>query len=428
LARLVRPRLETLQEASWTEIALTNNQQIQLHAIGMQLAKGTDRYGSPIQDSKASLIKIERVGGNRTARVKVLDAVGVVSIPGLQILVKPKIPKAHLIYLAEKSGLLPVTARQRTTIEEDQHLVSLIVRWYVTALERLLEEGLSRDYRVEHGQQEAVRGRIDPVQTARMLYKGQVGVHSEYEEFDFDTPLNRLLLAATQIVASGAFWEAGLRRRALRAIKLMDDVGSLKRSDMRAEVDRATAHYGDSVTLAKEVIRASGRSIEAGVSIGWAFLFRTPAPVEAGLRAILEGALADETPVGKRAFSLGGSSKTVNPDLVFGNSRAIGDIKYKVRDGDWTRSDLYEVVAFAEVASASDAVLVDFQAPNSHPAQPLRFGSISVSGISWPADDGLPPVLAERSFATAARKWWSSTIRGKSDMGAAGFEPATSRV
>jgi 5-methylcytosine-specific restriction enzyme subunit McrC len=357
----------------------------------------------------------------------VLDAVGVVSVTGLQLLVEPKIPKAHLLYLAERSGVLPAMAKQRVTIEEDQHLASFVTRWFVTALERLLEEGLSRDYRVEHGRQEAVRGRLDPVQTARMLYRGQVGVYSEYDDFDFDTPLNRLLLAAAQVVASGASLGAGLRQRAVRAIKLMDDVGSLRSSDMRAEVDSATAHYGDSITLAKEVIRSSGRALEVGVNIGWAFLFRTPAPVESGLRAILKDVLAGETHVDKRTFPLGDSSKTVSPDLVFGDARAIGDIKYKVRNGDWARADLYEVVGFAEAASVSEAVLVDFEAPNSLSVRSLTFGRIGVSGISWPADDSLTPVLAADAFSAAARRWWSSTIQGEAVMGAAGFEPATSQ-
>jgi 5-methylcytosine-specific restriction enzyme subunit McrC len=423
----VSPRLETLQESNWTEIELTNEQQAQLEAVGIRLAKGTDRYGNLVTDSGASLIKVERVSGSH-ARVRVLDAVGVVSVTGLQLLIEPKIPKAHLLFLAERSGALPAMAKQRVMLKEDQHLASLVTHWFVTALERLLEEGLSRDYRVERGRQDAVRGRLDPVQTARMLYRGQVGVYSEYEEFDFDTALNRLLLAAAQIVASGSSLTTGLRQRAARAIKCMDDVGLLRSSDMRAEVDRAAAHYRDGITLAKEVIRSSGRGLEASATMGWAFLFRTAAPVESGLRAILKEALAYETRVEKRTFPLGDSSKTVSPDLVFGDVEAIGDIKYKVRNDDWARADLYEVVAFAEAAGVSEAVLVDFQAPHSQLAQPLTFGKIGVNGVAWPADDSLPPALAAESFSAAARRWWSSVAREQVKMGAAGFEPATSRV
>jgi 5-methylcytosine-specific restriction endonuclease McrBC regulatory subunit McrC len=228
-----------------------------------------------------------------------------------------------------------------------------------------------------------------------------------------------VLLAAAQVVASGASLGTELRQRAARAIKLMDAVGSLRSSDMSVVVDRTTAHYGDSITLAKEVVRSSGRSLEMGASSGWSFLFRTAAPVEFGLRAILRDALADEARVDTRSFSLGNSSKTVNPDLVFGDIQAIGDIKYKVRDGDWARADLYEVVAFAEAAGVSKAVLVDFQPPNSRMAQPLTFGDIGVTGIAWPADDNLPPMLAAESLSTAVRRWWSSTVQeeGRDERG-----------
>jgi 5-methylcytosine-specific restriction enzyme subunit McrC len=421
-------RRETLREAAWAEVDLTLEQQAQLQAIGRRLAKGTDRYGNPIPGSEASLIKVERAIGQQRARVRVLDAVGVIAISGLQLLIEPKIPQAHLLYLAERSGVLPAMATQRAAIKEDQHLVGLVAHWFVASLERLLEEGLSRDYRVERGPQRTVRGRIDPLQTAQMFYRGELGVHCEHEEFDFDTPLNRLLLAAARIVACADPLDPVLRRRAARATRHLYDVGTFRSSDMTATVDRTTAHYGDGITLAKEIIRSSGRALGVGASIGWTFLFRTAAPIESGLRMILKEVLADQMHVAKRAFPLGDSGKTVTPDLVFGDAEAIGDVKYKLCSGDWTRPNLYEVVAFAAAAQVPEAVLVSFLAPGSPPPQSLTFGRISVKGISWPADPNLSPAQAAELFSAAARRWWATTIAGKTVMGAAGFEPATSRV
>jgi 5-methylcytosine-specific restriction endonuclease McrBC regulatory subunit McrC len=350
-----------------------------------------------------------------------------VSIPGLQLLVKPKIPQEHLLYLAQCSDVLPAMDSHRAVIEQDQHLVSLIAHWFIAALEKLLEEGISRDYRMSRDRLETVRGRIDLLRTARMFYKGQLSVFSEFEEFDFDTPLNRILLVAALVVASGEPLPSELRRRALRATRLLDGVGRFRASDMVAEVDRPTAHYADSVALAKEIIHSSGRALGTGESPGWTFLFRTADPVESGLRVILKEALQDQCKVAKRSFPLTGSSKTVNPDLVFGDVRAVGDVKYKVRDGDWQRPDLYEVVAFAEAASVVEALLVDFQAPSSRPPQAVSLGRIRVQGLSWPVHETINPEQAARSLSAKAREW-AATLPKAIRVGAAGFEPATSGV
>jgi 5-methylcytosine-specific restriction enzyme subunit McrC len=357
--------------------------------------------------------------------VTVVDSVGIVAISGLQLVVSPKIPQLHLLYLAGKSGALPAFASRPTQVDDDENLAVLVARWFVAALERLLEEGLARGYRDNQGELTSVRGRVDQVATARLVYRGRLAVHSEYEEFGFDTPLNRVLRAAARFVAAAIPFPSDLRRRAIRAAKRMDEVGELRGGDLAVRPERATAHYGDAATLAREVLRSSGRNLETGQGRSWGFLLRTPSPVEVGIRTVLKEGLAGELAVGKGSFQLHGARIRANPDLVFGDVLAVGDVKYKRGQDSWNRPDLYEVVAFAAAAERDHAVLANFR-PTLSPGLPaVQVGAIKVTEVSWPADAELEPAAAADIFVERIRSWIAS--RG-SGMGTAGFEPATSRV
>ncbi len=58
-------------------------------------------------------------------------------------------------------------------MDESENLAVLVAHWFVTALERVLEEGLARDYRQHRDELTAVRGRVLPLNTARLFYRGR---------------------------------------------------------------------------------------------------------------------------------------------------------------------------------------------------------------------------------------------------------------
>jgi len=373
-------------------------------SLGESLARGVDRFGHPISGSRATLIRVNRIDDHH-ARVTVVDSVGMVAVPRMQLVVKPKIPQGHLLHLVEIAGVLPRLAPRPTSIREDENLAQLIARWFVTALERVLEEGLSRGYRERTGELKSVRGRVSPLHSARLFYRGRLAVFSEYEAFDFDTPLNRLLLGAAKVVAAGVPFPEKTRRRAIRAIKRMDEVGEFCPGDLSARAERTTAHYADAATLAREVIESSGRSLSAGLGRGWGFLFRTAKPVEIGIRNILRESFADELAVTKKQFRFGGSKMNASPDLVFGDVLAVGDVKYKLGGDSWSRPDLYEVVAFAAAAEREHAVLANFRPLGSPALLPVQVGRIEITEVSWPADVELDPHEAAGIFAERVGSW-----------------------
>ena len=293
-------------------------------------------------------------------------------------------------------------------MKESQNLVVLVAHWFVTALEKVLEEGLARDYLTHRDELTAVRGRVLPLATARLFYRGRVAVVADYEEFDFDTPINRTMLHVARQVAAATPLPATIRRRALRAAKRLDGVGWLRRSDAGVETDRRTHYYGDALKLARQIVAATGRTLDAGSRRSWTFLFRTPIPVEVGIRAIAAGALADLVSVTNGKLPLSGANLTINPDLVFEDTDvcAIGDVKYKLLGPEWERSDLYEVVAFAAGYRVPRAVVALFAEPGAPPLSPVQIGDHRVSQVYWPADSSLSADAANEQFTDQLRSWY----------------------
>jgi 5-methylcytosine-specific restriction enzyme subunit McrC len=387
-----------------------------LVTLGRSLARKTDRFGRSLPDSKSSLIHVRRLGRGE-CEIEVLDAVGVIATPSLIIDVQPKIPRAHLIYLLERGNAIPRMGADTAALAPDTSFFQLVARWFSQALDQVLEQGLARDYRLMRDDVRAARGRVIPLATADHYYRGRTTLVAEFEEFDFDTPLNRLLLHAARLVRANVLLPDGVRRGARRAIARMDGVGELRHGDLHCEPERRTSYYGDAALLARQIINGTGRSLLIGNDRVWTFLMRTPTPVEQGLRDVLRQALPPHLKPAKRQLALEGSKMTLNPDLVFGDTNAIADIKYKVSGSDWDRADLYEVVAFATGFRASDAAIVDFQAgAKSRPT--VSVGGVTVRHVAWPTRDISPEAaLADVAFEIVA---WSNEWKQAGES-----EPAT---
>jgi 5-methylcytosine-specific restriction endonuclease McrBC regulatory subunit McrC len=296
----------------------------------------------------------------------------------------------------------------------------LVASWYVAALEGLLRSGLASGYRDARDELMVGRGRVLAVGTARLLLKGRARLDCQYEEFDLDTPLNRVLRAAASAVAGSPALARDIRRRAKRAIDHMEGVGRLHAADVRtAWPERHTWRYAAPLQLARHVLAATGRGIDVGDEHGFAFLIRTPEMVEEALRRIAQAALGDVVTVEKRTRFLTGSAHSLTPDVSFG-TQAVGDVKYKVWRGDWDRADLYQLVAFATGFDVTNAVRIGFSATAPTPAPPkpahVQVGRVSLARCDWPFEDSLSPQDAEESLTRQLRAWWAGLPRDASQL------------
>jgi len=342
-------------------------------------------------------------------RLRVDNAVGVISVADLQIAVEPKIPRSHLLHLFERSGAIPRTEDQLTLVEPDEPLWKLVMSWFIASTELLMRRGLMRDYTPVRADIPLVRGKIHAAHTVLNVFRGRILADCDFEEFELDTPLNRLLLAAARVVAGSPVLDDLLRRRALHIVGRLDEiVGELQPDDLSASIERRTHHYADATTLARHVIRRSGRTLSHGVATSWSFLIPTPIMIEEGIRRIIQHALVPGMSVVKQGRQLEGSNLTVNPDLVFGSNLALGDVKYKISSGAWNRADLYEVVSFAAAFRTAHAILITFSPEHDPiPAPALKVGDIAVSELTWAANTAITPREAEDALISQVLTWMS---------------------
>ena len=125
--------------------------------------------------------------------------------------------------------------------------------------------------------------------------------------------------------------------------------------------------------------------------------------VEEGIRNILAERLPGVL-VTKEARTASGSKMTFNPDLVFNHGALVGDVKYKLAGGDWSRGDLYQAIAFAEAFRTRRACVVQFGRSDQAELPEVEVGLKRISPLRWLVD-ALSPELAAAGLAQATAEW-----------------------
>lgn len=387
-----------------TSLPLTATQAAELRRLGSSLASDKRWWGDP--DNEATLrtvVRCEPAGPNNTYRIRISEAVGAIGLGDVQIIIRPKIPTPHLLHLLELSGKLPRVGPERAAIAESSGFFTLVARWFMQSCEILLRHDLIRDYEQWTEDLAFVRGRVDALRTARSFARGGVALRCTFSSFNEDNPLNRIVRAASRRVMTSRTLPADDRRRARRIHGRLDKVGPLRHGDLETRTDARTRRYNDCLTLSKTILTAWGTETGAGSIPGTTFLFRTPEAIEEGVRNALAQQLDPRWSICKRGRILtGGRNRKLNPDLVFGNGHAVGDIKYRTStNGDIKRSELNQVTTFAAGYHATKATLVAF----GHPAvgEEVNVGNIAVSAFNWDTDR--LPIEAAATLADHIRTW-----------------------
>jgi hypothetical protein len=406
-------RTEIVTESQRKILALTASEASGLSAIGTRLASQKEWWGATDADGEAaedrSIVRVQPVGHDQWA-VRVSDAVGVIAVGDLELVVAPKIPPDHLVHLLARAGELPRLDEAPVHAAVSSSLWELVARAFVEAAEDLLRLGLIRDYREMSDTLDAASGRIDVLGTTRHFYAARLALDCVFDDFSFDTPLNRVVLAAIREVAESPLLPSSLRLRSVRFLAWLDGVGDLQPLDMTVEVDRRTRHYDGPLRLARHILRHVGRHLATGPNVAWSFLIRTPEMVERGLLVILADRLGPAR-VRKGHLQLAGSTLTFNPDLVFDGGRAIGDVKYKLSRGEWDRADLYEVIAFAEAYRASQGLILRFREPGIPALAELAVGAKTVHEVTWAADPSVDPIDAANAVADEVAQWLGDRVQ-----------------
>ena len=395
--------IQRLTESKAATLTLTDDQASALRRIGRNLASDVAWWGDPeieadedSENRERTVIDVTRSDEPSRWRVKVKDAIGLVSVGDVQIEVEPKIPTNHLLYLLEKADAVPRLEETITWAATGDAFWKLIARWFLAELETVLRRDLVRDYEHHEEELKIIRGRVNPVRVAVSYYRGRLDFECEFEEFKTDTPLNRTLRTAARKVSSIQTLDRPTRSRSAAAISRMEDIGDLRPGDLRAVLGRNTGHYRNAILLARHLLRETGRLPAGGATYSRTFLIPTPKLVEKAVLQILREQLGDRWDIRPRSFALDPSHVRVNPDLVFDDGLAIGDVKYKLFSADWSRSDLYQNVAFATAFRTGRGCVIGF-AGREDPIPPsVSIGDVTVMPMVWPISESTDPADAAR--------------------------------
>ena len=350
-------------------------------------------------------IRFTKFESNRW-KVEAHHLVGVIHAGDTTIEITPKIPLEHLMYLAEEAEVLPKSAREQASAVSASSLRNLVIHWFLEETERLISIGLVRDYEEQVVTGETWGGTLEVLYVADRFYQGALEPRVTTDRYTVDSALNRVLRAAVTRVASSSSLHSQRARRLLRSFA---EIGLLRATDLRVKPSRSTRHYADAWRLANQVLMSVGRAAQSGQVEGWSFVFSTPDLVEQGIRSILSTELGVSTD--RRTYGEG--EARFNPDLVFGNVLAVGDVKYKVSDDAvWTnwRGDLYQSLAFATAARVKHSVIVRFsEVPLI--VESIRAGENTVAQLVWPVgtiEAPLAPSVARDELRRAALTWWKN--------------------
>lgn len=396
----------TIPESTWSDVPLNRDLAGALEQAGQRLASNASWWGAPDdeQDSGSLIRCRQRTGGDWQVRVH--DAVGVITVADLQLVVQPKIAMPHFIYLLKLTDEFPRHDRGPGTLETAPDLWKLVARWYVNELQRITRLGLVRDYHRTTAELAFARGSIRPRESVLAYYAGRPALTCDYDDFGIDTPANRVLRTAAQVVVSAPALDWEIRRQARSMAEALRDAGELKPGDVHSAQhsrDRRLDHYRPGLNLAAHVLSRTGRTLVAGQHTVWTFLIRTPGAIENAIRNLLVRELGSHVVGSTGRRTVAGVS--FNPDIVFPGN-AIADVKYKLAGPYWDRSDLYQSIAFATAFEVHYGAVFNF-APVGHRLPDATPGNLRIRHIPWIEDD--EPETAANDFTHRVEDWLAST-------------------
>lgn len=386
--------LHTLEESSGEVLDLSGEEARALSRVGRKLASN-EKWWSGNEESAVERTIIKCAADSRGWRVRVQDAVGAVSAAGAQVVVHPKIPLDHLLYLFERSGTVPRIDEQVVSlVSKESNFIEIVGQWFLHHLRQVLNRGLVKDYRLIEERLNSPKGRLMVSSTATSWYSGKFSFDCSYEEFDEDNSFNRVIFEAGRAIVSGRELFSNTTRKKARS--LLFEFPPMKPfcwEDTNCTTDRRTLYYEEALTLARHILSSTGRELEHGSSASHSMLVKTPPLVEEGIRRILVQGLAPIHTVNKEKKRVS-AQHTLNPDLVFNDGLVVGDVKYKLIGETWSRSDLNQLGTFAAGFRSPKGILIGFGKENHKLPKSIILGDHALTVVRWDASGELEPKAA----------------------------------
>jgi 5-methylcytosine-specific restriction enzyme subunit McrC len=360
-------RTITLREFKAEELSLTEEEARQVAACS----------GASLQVRLTPEGRHELKAGNR---------IGVVVLPTLNVLIRPKIAIPNVFHLLSYyyGGSLRWSTEGFPFAESDD-LYTWLVRFFDAEMERARIYGLARDYVQISETLSTIRGRIDVVEQLRSRQLRPYPVECRYDEYTDDIPLNRALKAAHSVALGMPDLDldvaARLRNRYQRLFSSVESTDGFGGGEAEIQFTHLTAHWEPAYEIAKLLLQYRSVRDEGGRVIGRAFTVSMDRVFEAFVQRIVSTQLGQagfkvatqmRVPLTSRATVVNTDEilKGVDmlPDLVVkrhGKTCAVADVKYKKTDdiGNFRQPDVYQLFAYCAALGVRRGLLIyaDYQ-------------------------------------------------------------------
>lgn len=397
--------LHELIESTPKVLELNKEQVDALDMLSEDLAGSREYWGSKtFSEGAQGKSRIIRVESTRDGKhwVTVLDAIGALAIPGMNLVVKPKIPEDHFNYIATRAFSSEGRfSKGNLTLAKGETFQDAVHFWFIQELEHVVSHGLSRDYVQRYDRIQYVRGSVHQINTSLNFARGLVAIDCRFDEFEQDHSLNRVLKGALRAVIARGNANPEFQLRASRLDRMMREISLPTPSDLLASRRNLRAVDADAYFLATEVLKSNGRTLADGTSSSKSFLYKTPLFIERGLRQILREGLKPIR-VTNQGRQLKPTELYVNPDLTIARPPFTADVKYKKIKEGWIRQDLAQAVFFSTAYNSPIGAVLAFGTSDiSLPEVPV--GDIVVSSVLWNID--IDPELAAKRIVEKFLKW-----------------------
>lgn len=352
--------------------------------------------------------------------IRATQHVGTVVTEDVQLLVRPKVPVANLLYLLEADGRSLEVGRGSFDYGVDPEIAPAFATLYARRLEDALSSGVMRAYVTEEDQILVPRGRIDIARQAKTGWSA-LPVACRFDEYAVDTRLNRILLAAAHRLLRMAGMALTTRRALARAVDRLDGAGPLQRTDLEGPTPftRLDERFRAAEALARIALASASVRDDTGTVGAGSFFLDMNVVFERFVSHRLARSLKHPLRVDfQHPVALDDARRVqMRPDIVVRDESdivAVADAKYKVTsDGIGRTADYYQLLAYVTALALPTGLLIYCQADGEapphqisvrHTGQVLESYAIRLGGSTSDIEEGVEE-LAERLRFLGAEKF-----------------------
>lgn len=325
---------------------------------------------------------VRATGHGDEVTVRPGGVVGSVSVGGVPIVVRPKIPIDRVLFMTAYAVDPFCWEENWSAIAGVDDLEDGMAALFVAACRRTLQRGLLRSYRTVDADLPMVKGRVRWNVQARRL--APLPVAARFQVHDDDITENRILREALAVLRHSRLTDPALAAGVDRLWRSLEHVRPLR--EPLAALDaitwtRQNEHYRQILGLARVVLKDSMADLAGGAVGTVGFTLRLHDVFERFVRTALReaaGLTEIEFPDSWRGrkLSLAESGQVpLAPDLgvrIDGRWKFVGDVKYKRDAGAGDEVDLYQLLAYATATGLREATLVYAQGPPSSITHEVR--------------------------------------------------------